>query len=176
MASVLPPAPPAHASATGIMVMGAAAAEPDGAAPAAPSNAHSVVYTDADGQLLDTLPVCQDFSRHHCKRPACKFVHLIESHVEVLDNRVTVCRDAARGRCSRALCKYYHLPVELPPAPQMARLHSLNNNNNVCSTTQSATSTVVPNTSPIHTSSASSSINQDKNTTWPVDNMPQYIH
>ncbi|CAB3362513.1 Hypothetical predicted protein [Cloeon dipterum] len=89
------------------------------------SNAHSVVYTDAEGQLLDTLPVCQDFSRNCCKRPACKFVHLTESNVEVVDNHVTVCRDDVSGRCTRALCKYYHIPVELPPAPQMARLHSL---------------------------------------------------
>ncbi|XP_059487879.1 muscleblind-like protein isoform X3 [Neocloeon triangulifer] len=91
------------------------------------SNAHSVVYTDAEGQLLDTLPVCQDFSRNCCKRPACKFVHLTESNVEVVDNHVTVCRDDVSGRCTRALCKYYHIPVELPPAPQMARLHSLVN-------------------------------------------------
>lgn len=49
-------------------------------------------------------------------------------NVEVVDNHVTVCRDDVSGRCTRALCKYYHIPVELPPAPQMARLHSLVNN------------------------------------------------
>lgn len=27
-------------------------------------------------QLLDTLPVCQDFNRQVCNRPACKFIHL----------------------------------------------------------------------------------------------------
>jgi hypothetical protein len=53
----------------------------------------------------------------------CPFV----GNVEVVDNHVTVCRDDVSGRCTRALCKYYHIPVELPPAPQMARLHSLIN-------------------------------------------------
>ncbi|KAG8223856.1 hypothetical protein J437_LFUL005419 [Ladona fulva] len=71
-------------------------------------------------QLLDTLRVCQDFNRHNCKRPACKFVHLQESHVEVVDDRVTVCRDAAKGKCTRSLCKYYHIPIPLPPANEMA--------------------------------------------------------
>ncbi|XP_046402479.1 muscleblind-like protein 3 isoform X9 [Ischnura elegans] len=88
--------------------------------PVAPSNAHYVVYTDEQGQLLDTLRVCQDFNRHNCKRPACKFVHLQESHVEVVDDRVTVCRDAAKGKCTRSLCKYYHIPIPLPPANEMA--------------------------------------------------------
>lgn len=44
-------------------------------------------------QLLDTLPVCQDFNRQVCNRPACKFIHLsngelfiIEKHEMVLHN------------------------------------------------------------------------------------------
>ncbi|XP_068992716.1 muscleblind-like protein 3 [Neodiprion pinetum] len=85
-----------------------------------PQNAHCVIYTDSCGQLLDTLPVCQDFNRQLCNRPACKFVHLHDGSVEVIDNRVTVCRDAAKGACVRPQCKYYHIPVSLPPAPLMA--------------------------------------------------------
>ncbi|CAD6209155.1 GSCOCG00003755001-RA-CDS [Cotesia congregata] len=95
-----------------------------------PQNAHCVVYTDSCGQLLDTLPVCQDFNRQLCNRPACKFIHLHDGmfyiyfmklrNVEVVDNRVTVCRDAVKGACMRPQCKYYHIPVALPPAPLMA--------------------------------------------------------
>lgn len=29
-------------------------------------------------QLLDTLPVCQDFNRQGCTRPTCRFVHIRE--------------------------------------------------------------------------------------------------
>jgi len=61
--------------------------------------------------------VCRDFKYGQCVRPACKFVHLLEDHVEVTDMKVSVCRDAVKGKCSRGLCKYYHLPVVLPPAP-----------------------------------------------------------
>ncbi|XP_036139314.1 muscleblind-like protein 2 [Monomorium pharaonis] len=85
-----------------------------------PQNAHCVVYTDSCGQLLDTLPVCQDFNRQVCNRPACKFIHLSDGNVEVIENRVTVCRDAVKGACMRPQCKYYHIPVALPPAPLMA--------------------------------------------------------
>ncbi|XP_069690321.1 uncharacterized protein [Periplaneta americana] len=85
-----------------------------------PQNAPYVVYTDEHGQLLDTLPVCQDFNRQLCNRPACKFVHLQEGHVEVVDMKVTVCRDAVKGQCVRPLCKYYHIPIPLPPANEMA--------------------------------------------------------
>ncbi|XP_066258540.1 muscleblind-like protein 1 isoform X8 [Euwallacea similis] len=89
----------------------------------APSNAPFVIYTDEQGQLLDTLPVCQDFNRGLCTRPTCKFVHLQEGEgVEVIENRVAVCRDAAKGQCCRSTCKYYHIPVVLPPAPVMAAL------------------------------------------------------
>ncbi|XP_067211401.1 protein muscleblind isoform X13 [Linepithema humile] len=70
--------------------------------------------------LLDTLPVCQDFNRQVCNRPACKFIHLSDGNVEVIENRVTVCRDAVKGACMRPQCKYYHIPVALPPAPLMA--------------------------------------------------------
>ncbi|XP_021940491.1 muscleblind-like protein 1, partial [Zootermopsis nevadensis] len=85
-----------------------------------PQNAPYVVYTDEHGQLLDTLPVCQDFNRKLCNRPACKFVHLQEGHVEVVDMKVMVCRDAVTGKCGRPLCKYYHIPIALPPANEMA--------------------------------------------------------
>ncbi|VEN39404.1 unnamed protein product [Callosobruchus maculatus] len=88
-----------------------------------PSNAHFVIYTDEQGQLLDTLPVCQDFNRGLCNRPACKFVHLSEAEgVEVVEGRVSVCRDFAKGQCRRSACKYYHIPVALPPAPVMAAI------------------------------------------------------
>jgi len=32
-------------------------------------------------QLLDTLPVCQDFNRQVCNRPACKFIHLSDGEL-----------------------------------------------------------------------------------------------
>nr|CAD7194432.1 unnamed protein product [Timema douglasi]CAD7403036.1 unnamed protein product [Timema poppensis] len=91
-----------------------------------PQNAPYVVYTDEQGQLLDTLPVCQDFNRQLCNRAACKFVHLQEGHVEVVDMKVVVCRDAVKGKCARPMCKYYHIPIRLPPANEMAQPeHSL---------------------------------------------------
>ena len=62
-------------------------------------------------QLLDTLPVCRDFKAGQCKRPQCKYVHLVEEYVEVSEGKVTVCRDAVKGKCARPLCKYYHLPI-----------------------------------------------------------------
>ncbi|XP_043198068.1 muscleblind-like protein 3 isoform X1 [Amphibalanus amphitrite] len=81
------------------------------------NNAHSVTYTDSLGQLLDNLPVCQDFRKGACVRPACKFVHYVPDHVEITSsNQVTVCRDSVRGKCARPRCKYYHLPV-LPAGP-----------------------------------------------------------
>nr|XP_029720633.1 muscleblind-like protein 1 isoform X10 [Aedes albopictus] len=95
-----------------------------------PLNAPYVIYTDANGQsvflvhplqLLDTLPVCQDFNRSMCTRPTCRFVHLMEcDKVEVCDQRVAVCRDHAKGMCKRKQCKYYHIPIVLPPANVMA--------------------------------------------------------
>lgn len=86
-----------------------------------PLNAPYVIYTDASGQLLDTLPVCQDFNRSMCTRPTCRFVHLMEcDKVEVCDQRVAVCRDHAKGMCKRKQCKYYHIPIVLPPANVMA--------------------------------------------------------
>ncbi|KAJ8310656.1 hypothetical protein KUTeg_012521 [Tegillarca granosa] len=86
------------------------------AAPAGliPTNAHSVNYFDANQQLLDTLPACRDFKLGLCNRPNCKYVHVLEDYVEVMDGRVTVCRDSVRGKCSRPMCKYYHIPIPLP--------------------------------------------------------------
>ncbi|XP_023227461.1 muscleblind-like protein 1 isoform X3 [Centruroides sculpturatus] len=77
-------------------------------------NAASVTYCDEKGQLLDTLPVCRDFKSSQCKRPQCRYVHLVEDYVEVVDGKVTVCRDAMKGKCNRPLCKYYHVPLPLP--------------------------------------------------------------
>ncbi|XP_045521150.1 muscleblind-like protein isoform X5 [Pieris brassicae] len=83
----------------------------------APPNAPYVEYTDERGQLLDTLPVCQDFNRQGCNRPTCRFVHIREGcGLQVVGCRVVVCRDAAAGTCRRAACRYYHIPVQLPPA------------------------------------------------------------
>ncbi|KAG5899163.1 hypothetical protein JTB14_028999 [Gonioctena quinquepunctata] len=76
-----------------------------------------------NNNLLDTLPVCQDFNHGLCNRPACKFIHLHEGDgVEIIEQRVAVCRDAAKGQCCRSACKYYHIPIALPPAPVMAAL------------------------------------------------------
>ncbi|ETN64971.1 muscleblind-like protein 2 [Anopheles darlingi] len=92
-------------------------------------NAPYVVYTDSNGQLLDTLPVCQDFNRSMCTRPTCRFVHLMEcDKVEVCDQRVAVCRDHAKGMCKRKQCKYYHIPIVLPPANVMAATAKLAEN------------------------------------------------
>uniref|UniRef100_A0A4Q8K339 U64-Liphistoxin-Lsp1a_1 n=2 Tax=Liphistius TaxID=62150 RepID=A0A4Q8K339_9ARAC len=64
--------------------------------------------------LLDTLPLCRDFKSGQCKRQQCRYVHLLEDYVEVVDGKVTVCRDAVKGKCSRPLCKYYHIPLSAP--------------------------------------------------------------
>ncbi|XP_037887933.1 uncharacterized protein LOC119636578 isoform X11 [Glossina fuscipes] len=101
-----------------------------------PPNASYVIYTDENGQLLDTLPVCQDFNRSMCSRLNCRFVHLTEDDkVEVCDQRVAVCRDHANGQCRRKQCKYYHIPIVLPPANVMAALINSNtsgiSNNNI---------------------------------------------
>ncbi|KQS62355.1 muscleblind-like protein 2 isoform X9 [Drosophila erecta] len=91
--------------------------------PKIPLNASCVIYTDASGQLLDTLPVCQDFNRSMCSRLNCRFVHLTEDDkVEVIDQRVAVCRDHANSQCRRKQCKYYHIPIVLPPANIMAAM------------------------------------------------------
>ncbi|VVD02058.1 unnamed protein product, partial [Leptidea sinapis] len=50
----------------------------------APPNAPYVEYTDDRGQLLDTLPVCQDFNRQGCNRPTCRFVHIREGMYEII--------------------------------------------------------------------------------------------
>ncbi|XP_037914187.1 uncharacterized protein LOC119653550 isoform X14 [Hermetia illucens] len=113
-----------------------------------PPNAPYVIYTDSNGQLLDTLPVCQDFNRSMCSRLNCRFVHLMESDkVEVCDQRVAVCRDHANGQCKRKQCKYYHIPIVLPPANVMATIYKTqhpqlvntnpNNNNNIGCVTNS---------------------------------------
>ncbi|XP_059177554.1 muscleblind-like protein 1, partial [Physella acuta] len=85
--------------------------------PTTPHNAYSVEYFGNNKQLLDTLPVCQDFKSGQCSSPYCKQVHLSEDYVEVNNGQVTVCRDyATRQTCKRSRCKYYHIPVELPPS------------------------------------------------------------
>ncbi|KAH8041309.1 hypothetical protein HPB51_014590 [Rhipicephalus microplus] len=69
------------------------------------SRAGAAAAAAAAAMLLDTLPVCRDFKSGQCKRPQCRYVHLVE------EGKVTVCRDAAKGRCARPLCKYYHVPA-----------------------------------------------------------------
>ncbi|CAH1244413.1 MBNL2 [Branchiostoma lanceolatum] len=78
---------------------------PAGAATAA----SNVPYFNAQNQHTDQLPVCRDFKAGNCKRPNCRYVHLVEDHVEVVDGKVTVCRDALKMKCARPMCKYYHL-------------------------------------------------------------------
>ncbi|XP_066267767.1 muscleblind-like protein 1 isoform X5 [Branchiostoma lanceolatum] len=80
---------------------------PAGAATAA----SNVPYFNAQNQHTDQLPVCRDFKAGNCKRPNCRYVHLVEDHVEVVDGKVTVCRDALKMKCARPMCKYYHLPA-----------------------------------------------------------------
>ncbi|XP_077862515.1 muscleblind-like protein 1 [Saccoglossus kowalevskii] len=95
------------------------------------AQAANVPYYNAQNQLVETLPVCRDFKAGNCKRPNCRYVHLTEDyvevidgkvtlcryaaqdHVEVVDGKVTVCRDAAKGKCTRPMCKYYHIPAQL---------------------------------------------------------------
>lgn len=43
-------------------------------------------------QLLDTLPVCQDFNRQVCNRPACKFIHLNDGELFVIGKHGLVLR------------------------------------------------------------------------------------
>ncbi|XP_078612713.1 muscleblind-like protein 3 isoform X22 [Branchiostoma floridae x Branchiostoma japonicum] len=80
---------------------------PAGAATAA----SNVPYFNAQNQPTDQLPVCRDFKAGNCKRPNCRYVHLVEDHVEVVDGKVTVCRDALKMKCARPMCKYYHVPA-----------------------------------------------------------------
>eukprot|EP00118_Oscarella_pearsei_P024716 m.306643 g.306643 ORF g.306643 m.306643 type:complete len:303 (+) comp41449_c0_seq1:307-1215(+) len=55
-------------------------------------------------------PVCRDFMSGKCERPNCRYIHLSDTNVEVIDGKVTICRDAVKGRCSRTHCKYFHMP------------------------------------------------------------------
>ncbi|XP_073256693.1 muscleblind-like protein 3 isoform X3 [Porites lutea] len=54
------------------------------------------------------LPVCRDFVSGQCHREACRYAHVKDKNVEVIDGKVTVCRDAVKGKCTRPSCKYYH--------------------------------------------------------------------
>ncbi|XP_072022428.1 muscleblind-like protein 2a isoform X3 [Amphiura filiformis] len=71
-------------------------------------------------QSADTIPVCRDFKSGSCKRPNCKYAHVTEDQLEVIDGKVTMCRDAAKGKCARANCKYYHTPSSSSPTPTPA--------------------------------------------------------
>lgn len=42
-------------------------------------------------QLLDTLPVCQDFNRSMCNRPTCRFVHLTDGKYTLSGNQTLLC-------------------------------------------------------------------------------------
>ncbi|XP_067947948.1 muscleblind-like protein 2a isoform X2 [Watersipora subatra] len=74
------------------------------------NNVDNVNYYDDNSQLLDTLPVCRDYRSGQCNRPTCKYIHLLDDHVEVSDGKVTVCRDNVKNKCLRSNCKYFHLP------------------------------------------------------------------
>ncbi|CAN0171562.1 unnamed protein product [Lampetra planeri] len=80
-------------------------------ATASPNSSLPFVTSSSANQSADTLIICRDFKSGHCTRPNCRFLHLLEDHVEIVEDRVTVCRDAAKGKCSRPLCKYYHPPA-----------------------------------------------------------------
>ncbi|XP_075930469.1 muscleblind-like protein 1 isoform X15 [Petromyzon marinus] len=80
-------------------------------ATASPNSSLPFVTSSSANQSADTLTICRDFKSGHCTRPNCRFLHLLEDHVEIVEDRVTVCRDAAKGKCSRPLCKYYHPPA-----------------------------------------------------------------
>lgn len=42
-------------------------------------------------QLLDTLPVCQDFNRQGCTRPTCRFVHIREGNILIYQMSLLFC-------------------------------------------------------------------------------------
>ncbi|XP_022791213.1 muscleblind-like protein 3 isoform X1 [Stylophora pistillata] len=62
-------------------------------------------------QHSNGLPVCRDFVSGQCHREACRYAHVKDKNVEVVDGKVTVCRDAVKGKCMRPNCKYYHPEV-----------------------------------------------------------------
>ncbi|PIK51477.1 hypothetical protein BSL78_11616 [Apostichopus japonicus] len=68
----------------------------------------------------ETLPVCRDFKSGNCKRPNCKYAHVVEDYVEITDGKVTVCRYAVQNRCTRPRCKFYH-----PPTTPVAMVNSI---------------------------------------------------
>ncbi|XP_038049875.1 muscleblind-like protein 1 isoform X7 [Patiria miniata] len=79
---------------------------PPGAAATMPSfYTHQVMPQQ---QSADTIPVCRDFKSGSCKRPNCRYAHVMEDQVEIIEGKVTLCRDAVKGKCARANCKYYH--------------------------------------------------------------------
>nr|XP_054770698.1 mucin-2-like [Lytechinus pictus] len=80
-------------------------------APIMPTQVHPTRHPQSN----ETIPVCRDFKSGSCKRPSCKYAHVTEDYIEVVDGKVTMCRDAVRGKCLRATCKYYHAPTH-PPA------------------------------------------------------------
>ncbi|XP_022095109.1 muscleblind-like protein 1 isoform X10 [Acanthaster planci] len=82
---------------------------PPGAAATMPSfYTHQVM---AQQQSADTIPVCRDFKSGSCKRPNCRYAHVTEDYVEIIDGKVTLCRYAAQSRCTRPKCKFYHPPT-----------------------------------------------------------------
>ncbi|XP_030837869.1 atrophin-1 isoform X7 [Strongylocentrotus purpuratus] len=81
-------------------------------APMMPTQVHPTRHPQSN----ETIPVCRDFKSGSCKRPSCKYAHVTEDYVELVDGKVTLCRDAVRGKCLRATCKYYHAPAHPPTA------------------------------------------------------------
>ncbi|XP_029186871.2 muscleblind-like protein 2a isoform X3 [Acropora millepora] len=57
------------------------------------------------------LPVCRDFVSGQCYREACRYAHVKDKNIEIVDGKVTICRDAVKGKCTRPNCKYYHSPA-----------------------------------------------------------------
>ncbi|XP_072021805.1 muscleblind-like protein 1 isoform X14 [Amphiura filiformis] len=77
-------------------------------------------------QSADTIPVCRDFKSGSCKRPNCKYAHVTEDYVEIIDGKVTLCRYAAQSRCTRPKCKFYHPPTSsMPLMPSTVPLGSM---------------------------------------------------
>ncbi|XP_046853661.1 muscleblind-like protein 3 [Xenia sp. Carnegie-2017] len=55
-------------------------------------------------------PICRDYKAGNCRRDSCRFIHLDDRNVEVIDGHVTICVDSTKGSCHRNICKYYHIP------------------------------------------------------------------
>lgn len=64
------------------------------------------------------LPVCRDFNAGKCTRPQCKYVHLKNENVQIVDGNVIICKNALFEKCNSSIvnndkCKYYHIPEDI---------------------------------------------------------------